>query len=412
MRNQLLTNGIDAVMKFCNDNRTPDTTRKYHEACDAIKKIYSEYSMEHYDEDLTEKTLLATKDRLNGCAPTAFPADRYLFRTLCMLRDYFNGRPFKDKYPLVSRYKHELEPFFEEWAEGFKASLSNKPLTIPVLYSIARDFFNYLQLQKMKDFNCISQDSIYAFLQYEYSDHKGCMGNVMYVTRLLCEYLLNRGYTNIPLELLPFALPPSRKKVLPSFNNSDMESILNKPKRDDAVGKRDYAILMLASVTGLRAIDIANLRLNDINWTELTIHLVQHKTGFGLALPLDAEAASAVADYIIHGRPDIELPYVFLTEVMPCRKLNDKSSVANILNKYTKLSGIDKSAHDGKSFHAFRRSMGSWLLNSNSEPEMISQILGHHSRDVLKRYLPLDVSSQRICAIGFEEIPVRSEVYR
>lgn len=102
----------------------------------------------------------------------------------------------------------------------------------------------------------------------------------------------------------------------------------------------------------------------------------------------------------------------FLTKVMPYRKLNDKSSVANILNKYTKLSGIDKSAHDGKSFHAFRRSMVSWLLNSNSEPEMISQILGHHSRDVLKRYLPLDVSSQRICTIGFEEIPVKSEVYR
>ena len=106
MRNQLLTDGIDAVMKFCNDNRTPGTAMKYQEACDAIKKIYSEYSTEQYDEDLTEKTLLATKDRLNGCAPTAFPADRYLFRTLCMLRDYFNGRPFKDKYPLVSRYKH------------------------------------------------------------------------------------------------------------------------------------------------------------------------------------------------------------------------------------------------------------------------------------------------------------------
>lgn len=298
MRNQLLTDGIDAVMKFCNDNRTLATAMKYHEACNAIKKIYSEYSMEHYDENLTEKILIATKERLNGCTPTAFSVDRYLFRTLCMLRDYFNSRPFKDKYPLVSRYKHELKPFFEEWAERFKASLSNKPLTIPVLYSIARDFFYYLQLQELQDFNCISQDSIYAFLKYEYSDHNGCMGNVMYVTRLLCEYFRNRGYTNVPLECLPFALPPSRKKVLPSFSSSDMESILNKPNKDAAVGKRDYAILILASVTGLRAIDIANLRLNDINWTELTIHLIQHKTGFDLALPLDAEAAWSVADYI------------------------------------------------------------------------------------------------------------------
>ena len=412
MRNQLLTNGIDAIMGFCNNNRTPETAMKYQEACNAIKRIYSKHIMKHYDKDLTEKTMLATKDRLSSCSSAIYTADRYLFRTLCMMRDYFNGRPFKDKYPLVSRYKHELEPFFEEWANEFKASLHNKALTIPVLYSITRDFFYYLQLLEMKDFNCLSQDSIYAFLQYEYSDHKGCMGNVMYVTRLLCEYLRSGGYDNIPLELLPFTLPPSRKKVLPAFNSSDMERILNKPNRDVASGKRDYAILILASVTGLRAIDIANLMLNDINWTLLTLHLVQHKTGFGLALPLDAEAASAIADYILRGRPDTELPYVFLTSMKPYRKLNDKSSIANILNKYTKLSGIDKSAYDGKTFHAFRRSIGSWLLNTNSEPEMISQILGHQSRNVLKYYLPMDVSSLRICAIGFEEIPVRSEVYQ
>lgn len=83
-----------------------------------------------------------------------------------------------------------------------------------------------------------------------------------------------------------------------------------------------------------------------------------------------------------------------------------------MLKQHGPLRTIYKLAHDGKSFHAFRRSMGLWLLNSNSEPEMISRILGHHSREVLKRYLPLDVSSQRICATGFEEIPIKSEVYR
>jgi len=212
--------------------------------------------------------------------------------------------------------------------------------------------------------------------------------------------------------LLPFALPPSRKKVLPPFRTAELKKILNQPDRATTTGKRNYAILMLASVTGLRAIDIVNLKLTDIHWSELTIQIVQHKTRFGLSLPLDQEAAVALADYIIHGRPDTDIPYIFLSKTMPYRKLDDKSGAANVFNKCAKQSGVPKNPHDGKTFHAFRRTMGSWLLNSESDPEMISQILGHHSKKVLTRYLHFDTASLRICAIGFDDIPVRSKVYQ
>jgi len=238
------------------------------------------------------------------------------------------------------------------------------------------------------------------------------MNNVMYVMRLICEYLFNKGFHNVPIELLPFALAPSRKRVLPSFNRTDMENILLSPDTEKATGKRDFAILMLTSVTGIRAIDVANLKLTDINWREMSVHLVQHKTGYGLSLPFESSAAAATADYILNGRPDSENPYVFLSEDAPYRKLSDKSSVANVLNKYIKVSGIEKKAHDGKSFHALRRSMGVWLLDTSSSPELISQILGHRDKDVIKRYLPLDASKLSICALGFDAIPVQSEVYR
>ncbi len=366
----------------------------------------------NYSKAFNEELQQEVKARLEEDLPTGFKKERYFYRTLGMLDDYFAERPFKARYPLVSRYKVTLDHFYEEWAEGFKASLHAGRLTIPVLYSLARDFFYYLQTEGIKNFNLINQDIIYAFLMHEYSTHMGCMGNVMYVMRLICEYLRKMNYDNIPSELLTFALPPSRKKVLPAFNHSDMERILKKPNTDNPIGKRDYAILILASVTGIRAIDIANLKLTDINWKNMTIHFIQHKTGFGLSLPLNKDAVSAIADYILNGRPSTELTNVFLTEVMPYRKLNDKSSVANVLNKYVKLSGIDKVAHDGKSFHAFRRNMGVWLLETGANPEMISQVLGHHSKKVLKRYLPLDTSSLYICALGLETIPVISEVYR
>jgi len=412
MHNQLLFNGIAVVLKFCSDNRIPETGNKYQIACEYITTRYADHGNEYYSQYFNEELRQEVKARLEGQPANSFKEDRYLFRTLGMLDDYFNGEPFKDKYPLRSRYKLFLNSFYEKWAEDFKSSLHAGKLTIPVLYSIARDFFYYLQSEDIRDFHLINQDTMYAFLMYEYPTHMGCMGNVMYVSRRICDYLRKNNFENAPTELLAFALPPSRKKVLPAFKRSDMERILVKPDTDDPVGKRDYAILMLASVTGIRAIDISNLKLTDINWKDRTFHFIQHKTGFGLSLPLDESAVSSIADYILNGRPSTDLPYVFLTEVMPYRKLSHKSSVANVLNKYVKLAGIDKLAHDGKSFHAFRRSMGAWLLGSGADPEMISQVLGHHSKEVLKRYLPLETVMLGICALDMNAIPIKSEVYR
>jgi integrase len=412
MPHHLISDGIASVIKFCTDNRTAETANKYQLACEEIVFSYSYNNITCYSQSFNNELIQTVQAKLERQSPTRFNEDRYLFRTLRMLDDYFEGEPFKDKYPLRSRYKLPLEPFYEEWANDFKSSLNSGRLTIPVLYSIARDFFYYIQSKEISDFCLISQDTVYDFLMYEYPTHTGCMGNVMYVSRLLCDYLRKKGYDNIPTELFPFALPSARKKVLPAFKRSDMERILKKPNTDNSIGKRDYAILILASFTGMRAVDISNIKLTDINWNDKTIHFIQHKTGFGLSLPLVEGAASAIADYLLNGRPATELPYVFLTGVMPFRKLNDKSSVANVLNKYTRLAGVDKTAHDGKSFHAFRRSMGAWLLESGVDPEMISQVLGHHSKEVLKRYLPLGTAMLGICALDIEAIPVKSEVYR
>ena len=116
----------------------------------------------------------------------------------------------------------------------------------------------------------------------EYKDHTGCMNNVIYVLRLICVFLKGKGFQKVPEDLLPFSLPTSRKKVYPAFNTDDMKNILSQPDKSTPSGKRDYAVLILASLTEMRAIDIANLKLADIHWKEMKIHFIQHKTGNGI----------------------------------------------------------------------------------------------------------------------------------
>lgn len=412
MQSQTIAEGLTAIIEYCREIRTNDTIRMYEKACNTIRACYEKSGQTCYNVGINNeiRNHFCGSEQKNK-STIRYQSHRYLFRTLGMLDDYYNGHPFRDKYPFISRYKHQLQPVYQQLAEEFKESLTVRKNTVPALYSIARDFLYYVQQLELSDMNNICNDTFYGFMMQEYQDHKGSMNNVIYVLRLICVFLKGKGFQKVPENLLPFSLPTSRKKVYPAFNSNDMKNILLQPDKSTPSGKRDYAVLILASLTGMRAIDIANLKLVDLHWKEMKIHFIQHKTGNGVSLPLEPKAALAVSDYILNGRPKSGSPYVFLTEAKPFRKLSDKSSIANILTKHAKRAGIEKSPYDGKSFHAFRRSMAIWLLDTSSNPELISQILGHQGRDVLKRYLPLSVSKLSMCALDFEGIEVQTEVY-
>ena len=409
MQTKTINDGINAVIDYYKEFRASDTVRSCIKACGIIQSYYNEHSKTDYHPNINEEI----RNRIRENRVVLGHGDcRAIFRILGMLDDYYNSRPYREKYPFVGRYKHLLQPAYQQLAEDFRESLTVAENTVPVVYSVARDFFYYLQESEILDMSKIQHDTLYEFLLWEYPNRKGSMNYVAYVLRMICDYLNKNGFQQVTNDFLPFSLPSSRKKVYPAFCQEDMKKILSQPDTSKPAGKRDYAVLVLASVTAMRAVDIANLKLPDIRWKEMTVDFIQRKTGNTVSLPLDNRAASAVSDYILNGRPKADNSYVFLTETTPFRKLSDKSSVANILIKYVKQAGIDKTSRDGKSFHAFRRNMGIWLLEAAVDPELISQILGHQSRDVLKNYLPIATSKLDICALSFEGIQVRTEVYQ
>lgn len=412
MNTKPISEGIAVVLDFCRNYRSKEIFDYYEMACTKIQSYYDGCGKIYFDPETHQEIYNQAFSMINTDSASYYIKDELILRVLMMLLDHSEGRPFQDRYYSRSRFKHQLLPFYQCLSEDFKASLTVSKNTLGYVNSIARDFFYYLQQLEMTDMNDICQETIYAFMKEEFQSHQSCTSNVIYVLRLICKYFHQRGFLHIPTEIIPFKLPPSRTKVYPAFKKEDMKRILSAPDRGTVMGRRDYAVLILASVTGMRAIDIANLKLSDIQWRDMSIHFIQHKTGNGVTLPLDSRAAVAVSDYLLYGRPDTECQNVFLAEAKPYKKLSDKSSILNILNKYVKLSGIEKIPYDGKSFHAFRRSMGSWLLETSTPPELISQILGHQSKDVLKRYLPLTPSKLSICSLGFEGIQVQSEVYR
>ena len=141
--------------------------------------------------------------------------------------------------------------------------------------------------------------------------------------------------------------------------------------------------LLLADNTGLRAIDVAGLQFDNIDWNKDKIRIVQHKTGRPLILPLDTPVGNAIADYILNGRPEYDSPYLFLSMIRPFRPMLP-NGIAGIVSRYIKKSGIENNPSLRKGFHSFRRGMGTWLLEAEMPLAMIREILGHSHIDSTK----------------------------
>jgi len=171
-----------------------------------------------------------------------------------------------------------------------------------------------------------------------------------------------------------------------------------------AIGKRDYAILLLAASSGMRAGDIATIKFSDVDWRKSELHIVQGKTQVTVILPLNKGARAALADYILNGRPESKSPEIFLRSLAPFQGFKDGTSVACVLRRRMKAAGVYHTPGDGKTMHGIRRMLGTEMTIKGVPITTIAQVLGHQSDRATKQYISLDIEGLRECALGFDSI--------
>ena len=407
-----LQDGFIAITEYLESlGRSSNSKNRYTRAFTDISGYYDRRHVMEYQSDINKEYREDVNNRYYNGLISKKKQNRFT-RLSFMLDSYYAGKPFELKYSRGLRYKVHLDGFFQTNVDEFETYLKGQMswISVPGYISIARDFFYYLQKSEIRDFRNLRDDDIVQFITGLHESRPSSMNNVCCAARKLMEFLGTKGCT-VSSKTVSYKAAPTRREIHSALEEEELQIILDTPDRNTIMGKRDYAVLLLASFTGLRAIDIANLRFDNYNPGQRTIYLVQHKTGTPVGLPIPDEAVAAINDYVEHGRPNIECPYIFLTADRPFRKLSDKSSVRNILLKQLKDSSLGYNPGTGRGFHVFRRTMGKWLLGASVNPEMISQVLGHRDGEVLKRYLPLTPNSMRECALGFETAPLRTEVF-
>lgn len=225
--------------------------------------------------------------------------------------------------------------------------------------------------------------------------YAGGLNSALFAVKKLLRYIFQIGLTPVDLSQSLPQLAATRKAFHEGFSRKEMELLLSQPDRNTAIGKRDYAMMVLAAQSGLRACDVVRLKLGSIDWRLREIRLVQHKTGQPLSLPLEAESGNAIADYILHGRPNLALSSLFLCHSGTDRPL-DARTASGIVSKYMLRAGIPTRR---RAFHALRRTFGTGLLQNNVSFELIQQLLGHTDMNSLKPYLTIDEQGLKQCAL-------------
>lgn len=184
----------------------------------------------------------------------------------------------------------------------------------------------------------------------------------------------------------------SKPYVIPSvYSIDEIKRIENSIDTSTIQGKRDYAIILLASRMGLRSGDIVKLKIEDIKGKD-ELNIIQQKTGNTLHLPLIDEVSSAIVDYLTV-RPSSVAKEIFLSVCAPYNPIST-GTIRNSLKKYMADAGIDV-GNRKKGPHALRSSLASSMVNDDISYETVRKVLGHSSNNAIKHYARIDVEKLR-----------------
>ena len=407
---------IERILKSMSGFQLSESTvLSYKSAFTPIRKYHKKFGMSEYSDRLTAEFIVMQKERLRAGSISARHF-RKLQRATNLLHEFnetgnITWRVYTEAKLPNSQY---LRQIYVSFVSSLRISIADG--TIKNIKSILTDFLLYLEENGHKDFQGVHLTDIRYYLVKIAGKNPRSMGNIIFALRKFWNHLNETGIVNLDAGRALTRPAGPFKKVLPCFSKEEARILLNQAKNGSTRGYRDYAILLLALHTGLRSIDIVHLKLADIDWCKKEINIVQRKTDNALTLPLNNVTGNAIADYILNYRPNSDSQYVFLRTFAPFDRLSDQGTGVNIIRPYLKALNREQDTNEGKTtnsgrkpvsgrgFHALRRSMGTWLIESGSDISTAAQVLGHRDHNSTKQYISFHYSGLRHCCMGLSGI--------
>jgi len=223
--------------------------------------------------------------------------------------------------------------------------------------------------------------------------------NLCSYTRVFLRYLRWRGIIHADLDRVVPKLRGWRLSNVPRYLAwEDVHKLIGSVDINKPLGLRDRAVLLLIATTGMRNQEVRCLQLQDIVWRTAEIRLRKTKTRRERVLPLPGEAGSAIADYLLRGRPRIGAPEVFLRHFTPAGPIASTHGIGNIVKKHLRRAGIHASSRGA---HLLRHSLATRMVNQSVPIKQIADMLGHTSIDTTAIYTKVNTVNLANVALPF-----------
>ena len=303
----------------------------------------------------------------------------------------------------MGNHRPSLPDPFCDPAPGFFAYLRDerglRETSIHHYRHFLRRFEGYLGRIGCADLGSLSPAVLSGFIVETAGDGFSCstMTGLCSALRVFLSYLRRQGI--LARDLARCVEPPQSYRMadLPrSIGWDDVRRMLEAVDRRAPVGRRDYAILLLLVTYGLRAREVAALRLDDIDWKRERLLVPERKADHSTAYPLSSIVGEAILDYLRHGRPETEDRHLFFRHLAPHRPLTFVA-VSSRASHYLQKAGVQVRRPGS---HTLRHACVQRLVDAGFPLKTIGDYVGHRSASSTEIYAKVALDSLRDVALG------------
>jgi len=407
MKNQKQTidNLMNAMFDHMRDiHRSEGTIFRYRRRWQKVKDFMLNNQIKYYDANVEKAYLTSVLG--NYDYPELNRKEKELVNVIEVLSEFQKtGRilmgPRKHK-PKV--FKGDTGRIITDFIDhrGNTLKLSKKTIQSYVIYLYP--FYCHMNKIGVKCLSGIKASEILSYIE-QMDPHASAKKHVsLIILRIFFRYLYEHNILSVDYSrIIPKDSYKNQPKLPSTFTDGEIDALLKAVDRGNPKGKRDYAILLLATKLGLRASDICELKFENINWECNVITFNQYKTGKTLELPLLPEIGNAIINYLKHGRPVSEDSNCFIHVQAPYDRIHT-SDIGNLVRRYITLAGINCSNRKHGP-HTLRHCFANALLKEKVPLPVISEALGHKNLASTMFYLRIDGNSLRKCALEVPSIP-------
>lgn len=323
------------------------------------------------------------------------------FRTLSYLE---TGKMIWRRVPLYGQHygTDEHECLISEFVENEQKIHSHAESIISRDKCILRIFILYAEEHGIEP-ETITTSEMIDFLKYMRTRRPAGLSSIISALKHFYLFLIDKGTAEARILFALKNWDQPHKKVYGILSSLEMKTLIDSIDTATAIGKRDKAIFLLAMDCGIRSSDICTLKLSEIDWRNSAINIVQEKTQEQVAVPFSIDTGNALADYILHARGETKLPYVFVKDTYVDSPMT-ASLLCVRLKKHMQEAGINRPASDRIGMHTFRRTLGTELIDSGENMELVAQVLGHKDTEATKVYISTSERMLRLCPLAMPPI--------